>query len=56
MEQTHGAHSEGGKRLQSADLNQNHADIYCRGQIGIQREFHTKMLKLYLIKSFLASC
>lgn len=28
MKQTHSAHSEVGKRLQSADLNQNHADIY----------------------------
>lgn len=28
LEQTHSAHSEVGKRLQSADLSQNHADIY----------------------------
>lgn len=28
MKQTHSDHSEVGKRLQLADLNQNHADIY----------------------------
>lgn len=48
VKQTHSAHSEVSKRLQSADLNQNHADIY---RVLQRADRNTKGISYYNAKT-----